>query len=250
MLAEVNRMSEILIQHLAIGAEKLGISLDNSQIQQFKIYYSELVDWNSRINLTAITDIESVQVKHFLDSLTVLSVIRGKMPDGCQIIDIGTGAGFPGIPLKIAIPDIKMVLLEATAKKVLFLEHIIRELELSGIEVIKERAEEAAQKPEYREKFDVAVSRAVAELPVLCELTLPFCAVGGCVIAQKKGDIQVEMEQSVKAIETLGGKLSAVERIEIEELNDERYLVVIDKIMPTPGKYPRRPGMPEKRPLI
>jgi 16S rRNA (guanine527-N7)-methyltransferase len=152
--------------------------------------------------------------------------------------------------LKIAIPDIKMVLLEATAKKVSFLEYIITKLELSDIEVIKGRAEEAAQNPRFRERFDVAVARAVTELPVLCELTLPFCTSGGCVIAQKKGDIQLELEQSLKAIETLGGRLSIVEKVGAEGLDDERYLVVVDKIRATPEKYPRRPGMPEKRPLI
>jgi 16S rRNA (guanine527-N7)-methyltransferase len=242
-------MSEISMQNLVNGAQKIGISLNKSQIGLFELYFHELVDWNTRINLTAITDMEDVQIKHFLDSLTLISVIKDKASTDCCIIDVGSGAGFPGIPLKIAMPYIKMTLLEATAKKVLFLEHIVKQLKLQDVEIINLRAEEAAQKPEYREQFDFAVSRAVAELAVLAELTLPFCKTGGCVVAQKKGDIQLEIEQSLKAVEMLGGRLSKVEKIDLSGLDDERYLVMIDKIQPTLAKYPRRPGMPGKRPL-
>lgn len=237
------------MRYLAEGAEKLGIALDTLKNKQFEIFSRELVEWNKDTNLTAITDSEGVQVKHFLDSLTMVPLIKEKSSGSYSIIDVGTGAGFPGIPLKIAMPEIKVTLLEATAKKVLFLEHIIKELKLVDIEVITGRAEEAAQKPEYREKFDVVASRAVAELAVLAELTLPFCAVGGYLIAQKKGDIQVELEKSLNAIEMLGGRLSSVEKIRLTGLEDNRYLVVIDKVKSTPEKYPRRPGMPEKRPI-
>ena len=237
------------MRYLAEGAEKLGIALDTLKNEQLEIYFRELVEWNKDINLTAITDSEGVQVKHFLDSLTMVPLIKEKSSGSFSIIDVGTGAGFPGIPLKIAMPEIKVTLLEATAKKVLFLEHIIKELKLVDIEVITGRAEEAAQKPEYREKFDIVVARAVAELAVLAELTLPFCAVGGYLIAQKKGDIQVELEKSLNAIEMLGGRLSSIEKIRLEGLEDMRYLVVIDKVKSTPEKYPRRPGMPEKRPI-
>jgi 16S rRNA (guanine527-N7)-methyltransferase len=237
------------MRYLVEGAEKLGIALDTLKNEQLDIYFRELVEWNKDINLTAITDSEGVQVKHFLDSLTMVPLIKEKSSGSFSIIDVGTGAGFPGIPLKIAMPEIKVTLLEATAKKILFLEYIIKELKLVDIEVITGRAEEAAQKPEYREKFDVVVSRAVAELAVLAELTLPFCAVGGYLIAQKKGDIQVELEKSLNAIEMLGGRLSSIEKIRLEGLEDMRYLVVIDKVKSTPEKYPRRPGMPEKRPI-
>lgn len=242
-------MPDTSMNFLSEGAKQLGITLDSSQLERFGLYYCELVDWNNRFNLTAITDIESVQVKHFLDSFTLISTIKNKASTICRIIDVGSGAGFPGIPIKIVMPDIKMILLEATAKKVLFLQHIVKQMDLQDIEVINLRAEEAAQKPEYREHFDIAVSRAVAELAVLAELTLPFCKVGGCVIAQKKGDVQLEIEQSLKAVEILGGRLSKVEKIDLSGLDDERYLVVIDKVNPTPEKYPRRSGMPEKRPL-
>ena len=242
-------MADISMNRLAEGAAKLGVTLDSSKLEQFSIYYRDLVDWNSRINLTAITDSEEVQVKHFLDSLTLVSPINTKQCHGCRIIDVGSGAGFPGIPLKIVLPDINMTLLEATTKKALFIKQLIEKLKLKDVEVLNARAEEAAQKPQYREKFDIVVSRAVAELAVLSELTLPFCAIGGFVIAQKKGDIRVEMEQSVKAIEMLGGKLSIIEKVRLDGLEDERYLVFIEKISSTPQKYPRRPGMPEKRPL-
>jgi 16S rRNA (guanine527-N7)-methyltransferase len=242
-------MAEISMQYLIDGAKQLDVILDSSQLEQFAIYSRELVEWNKGINLTAITDSEGVLVKHFLDSLTLLPLIREKSAGSFRVIDVGTGAGFPGIPLKIALPDIKITLLEATAKKVLFLEHILNELKLQDIEIITGRAEEAAQKPEYREKFDVVAARAVADLAVLSELTLPFCAVGGSVIAQKKGDIQVELEKSLNAIETLGGRLSSVEKIRLEGLDDERYLVIIDKVKSTPDKYPRRSGMPQKRPI-
>ncbi|HAS04690.1 MAG TPA: 16S rRNA (guanine(527)-N(7))-methyltransferase RsmG [Dehalococcoidia bacterium] len=237
----MNRLSE--------EAEKLGVALDWYQLNQFEIYYRDLVDWNNRINLTAITDVGEVQIKHFLDSLSLVPLIKGLSSRSFRIIDVGTGAGFPGIPVKIAIPDIKMTLIEATTKKTRFLEHIITKLQLFDIEVINERAEETGQNPEYREKFDIVMSRAVAELAILAELTLPLCSIGGCVIAQKKGDISLEMENSLKAVAMLGGRLSSVEKVKLDGLEDERYLVIIDKIKPAPVTYPRRSGMPEKRPL-
>jgi 16S rRNA (guanine527-N7)-methyltransferase len=243
-------MAEVSMNILAGGAEKLGVTLDSLQLAQFAMYYSDLIDWNNRINLTAITDIEEVQVKHFLDSLTLVSLIKEKQYEGFRVIDVGSGAGFPGIPLKIALPQINMTLLEATSKKALFIKQLVEKLKLQSVEVLNERAEEAAQKPEYREKFDIVVSRAVAQLAILTELTLPFCAVGGYLVAQKKGDIRLELEQSVKAIEMLGGRLSIVEKIRLAGLEDERYLIFIEKIGSTPQKYPRRPGMPEKRPLL
>ncbi|MDD3677962.1 MAG: 16S rRNA (guanine(527)-N(7))-methyltransferase RsmG [Dehalococcoidales bacterium] len=243
-------MTEISMSGLVEGAKKLGVTLDSYQLNQFEIYYRNLVDWNERLNLTAITEAGEVQAKHFMDSLTLLPLIKGISMESLRIIDAGTGAGFPGIPIKIAMPDVKMALLEVTTKKARFLEHIITELQLSDIEVINERAEEAGHKSDYRESFDIVVSRAVAELAILAELTLPFCAVGGYLIAQKKGDIRLELENSLKAIEMLGGRLSSVDKVTVDELDDMRYLVIIQKISQTPQKYPRRPGMPEKRPLL
>jgi len=166
-----------------------------------------------------------------------------------NIIDIGTGAGFPGLPLKILFPQPRLVLIEPTTKKTAFLHHIIRRLELENIEVLNNRAEEAAHLPLYREQFALALSRAVALLPTLVELTLPFCRIGGRFIAQKKGGIDQEINRAEKSIAALGGKLDQIKKVELSEFDDVRYLVIIDKIYPTPSKYPRRPGLPRRRPI-
>jgi 16S rRNA (guanine527-N7)-methyltransferase len=239
------------MKKLIEGAGKLGIELNARQIKQFELYYQELVEWNKKINLTAITDYSSVQVKHFLDSLTITLALPGEeeeRPD-FNIIDIGTGAGFPGVPLKILFPQPRLVLIEPTTKKTAFLHHIIRKLELANVEVLDSRAEEAAHLPLYREQFALVLSRAVASLPALVELTLPFCRLGGRFIAQKKGEIDQEITMAEKAIATLGGKLDRIKKIELDEFDDVRYLVIIDKIYPTPSKYPRRPGLPRRRPI-
>ena len=239
------------MKKLVEGAGKLGIKLNSRQVRQFELYYRELIEWNERINLTAITDYSSVQVKHFLDSLTITLALpeeEVKRPD-FNIIDIGTGAGFPGVPLKILFPQPRLVLIEPTTKKTAFLHHIIRKLELENVEVLNSRAEEAAHLPAYREQFALVLSRAVALLPTLVELTLPFCRIGGRFIAQKKGEIDQEVNRAKEAIAALGGKLGQIRKIELDEFNDARYLVVIDKICPTPGKYPRRAGLPKRRPI-
>jgi 16S rRNA (guanine527-N7)-methyltransferase len=239
------------MKKLVEGAGKLGIKLNSRQVRQFELYYRELIEWNERINLTAITDYSSVQVKHFLDSLTITLALpeeEVKRPDS-NIIDIGTGAGFPGVPLRILFPHPRLVLLEPTTKKTAFLHHIIHKLELQNVEVLNSRAEEAAHLPAYREQFALVLSRAVALLPTLVELTLPFCRIGGRFIAQKKGEIDQEVDRAKEAIAALGGKLGQIKKIELDEFNDARYLVVIDKICPTPGKYPRRAGLPKRRPI-
>jgi len=235
------------MEKLKQGATQLGINLTPGQLEKFEIYYRELIEWNKKVNLTAITGYEEVQVKHFLDSLTVITAIN---PDSLKLIDIGTGAGMPGIPLKIVSPGIDLTLLEATTKKAKFLEHLIDRLELDKVVIVIGRAEEIGHDVQYREKFDVVLSRAVAALPTLVELTLPFCKVGDCFIAQKKGDIEKEIETSLKAIEVMGGKLREIKPVEIEGLDDKRCLVVIDKVRPTPLEYPRRPGMPAKKPIL
>lgn len=237
------------MKKLIDGASRLGIALDGGQVDQFEIYYRELTSWNKKINLTAITDYQEVQIKHFLDSLTVALALTAEelARPGFSLVDIGSGAGFPGIPLKLLLPRSRLVLVESRAKKAAFLQHIVERLGLSQVEVVTGRAEEIAHLPGFREQFALSVSRAVASLPAAVELALPFCQIGGKFVAPKKGEIKEEMSQAGKAIETLGGKLSQVKKIELD--GDMRYLVIIDKISPTPEKYPRRPGIPERRPI-
>ena len=230
------------------GVEELGLYLNAEQRGQFDAYYHNLIDWNRRMNLTAITDYEEVQVKHFLDSLTVIPAL-GQHIDGLRIIDVGTGAGLPGLPLKIMMPDIKLTLLEATSKKTAFLTYLVQKLGIDTVEIVTGRAEEVAHQDKYREKFDFVFSRATAPLSTLVELTLPFCVIGGRFIGQKKGDISEEINQSDKAIAILGGNLRAIMDIKLEEFTDERKLVIVDKIAATPPEYPRRTGIPNKRPL-
>lgn len=237
------------MEKLESGAKKLGLRLTPRQLEQFQVYYQELIDWNRRMNLTAITDYDEVQVKHFLDSLTVVQALKLPLSKETRLIDVGTGAGIPGIPLKILLPEIELVLLDATKKKASFLEHIIEKLRIKSTGVVVGRAEEVAHRPEYRQQFDLVLSRAVAELSTLVELTLPFCAIGGRFIAQKKGDIEAEVQAARQAIFLLGGELVGVEAVELSEFSDKRQLVVIDKVGETPVQYPRRPGIPTKRPL-
>lgn len=240
-----------IMENLNSGATKLGLQLSPEQLEQFDIYYRELVDWNKRVNLTAITDYQAVQLNHFLDALT--ATLAWQPPPGdtqSRLIDVGTGAGVPGIPLKILFPNIALVLLEATAKKAAFLHHLKDKLGLDNVEIVVGRAEEVAHLSQYREKFNLVLSRAVALLSTLVELTLPFCAIGGSLIAHKKGDIDLEIGQASNAINTLGGNLREVKKVNLEEFPDQRQLIIIDKVSPTPDKYPRRPGIPSKRPIV
>ena len=235
------------MEKLIAGADKLGLSLTKKQVALFQMYYEELIRWNRRVNLTAIVDYEGVQIKHFLDSLTVAPLI-GDM--ACRLLDVGTGAGFPGVSLKIVFPGIALTLVESVKKKAAFLNYLVGCLGLDGVEVIAERAETLAHDERYRESFDIAVSRGVADLATLAELTLPFCVVGGIAVAMKKGDIEDEVSGASRAIDVLGGLLREVRPIELAEFAGEaRSLVVIEKCSSTPERYPRRPGIPKKRPL-
>jgi 16S rRNA (guanine527-N7)-methyltransferase len=231
------------------GAEELGLGLTPEQTEKFQCYYQELTAWNRRMNLTAIVDYHEVQVKHFLDSLTTSMVLSGEVRDQGRIMDIGAGGGFPGIPLKIAFPGIHLVMLDSVGKKTGFLNHLIEALELTDTDVYTGRAEDLAIRPELREGFDVVVSRGVARMRILMELTLPFCRVGGNVVTLKKGDLGSEVAHSLHAMEVLGGKIREARGVDVEGLRDDRVLLVVDKIKPTPSKFPRRPGLPTKHPL-
>ncbi|MBN1580053.1 MAG: 16S rRNA (guanine(527)-N(7))-methyltransferase RsmG [Anaerolineae bacterium] len=241
------------MKQLAEGARHLGLTMSDKQLNSFQTFYEILVQWNQQFNLTAITEYDQVQIRHFLDSLSCLVALRHQryskndVPLSC--IDIGSGAGFPGIPIKIYCPQIKIVLLEATSKKVDFLRHVITQLGLTEITPLKGRAEEVAQTSQHREQYDVVLARAVAPLPVLAEYLLPFCRPGGIVIAQKGASAQEETQAAEYAIAVLGGKLKTVLPIELLGLAETRNLVLIEKSARTPAKYPRRPGIPSKRPL-
>ncbi len=223
--------------------------LTDLQAEQFELYYREMVDWNRRVNLTAITDYQDVQRKHFLDSLTVtLAIKQPETAHRMKVIDVGTGAGMPGIPLKIIWPQIRLTLLEATRKKTQFLDYLSPKLGLTGVEIVAGRAEDVAHTEQHREAYDVVLSRAVAPLPVLLELTLPFCRTGGTFVAQKQIDARSEVEMARRAAALLGGKFMEVRDIGLPGFQ-ERCLMVYGKMAPTPAGYPRRPGTPAKKPL-
>ena len=244
------------MHQLADGARKLGVPLTDDQLDAFQIYYEALVTWNERVNLTRITDYEAVQVKHFLDSLACLPLIQRAWAKlawtgeaGPRAIDVGSGAGFPGVALKIALPGLRLTLLEATGKKAEFLRFLVQRLGLSDVAVVHARAEEIGQHPTHREQYDLALARALAEMATLAELTLPLVRIGGLVIAHKGEDPAVEVEAAHRAILAMGGQVREVQPLNIPELDEARHLVVLEKVTATPAKYPRRPGIPAKRPL-
>lgn len=210
----------------------------------FEIYLKELLAWNQKFNLTSITDPGEIRLKHFEDSLALLQIL--KLTDE-SVVDVGTGAGFPGIPLKIVCPDIKLTLVEATRKKVEFLKHLVAKLQLKEVTVLWGRAEEIAK--DRRGAFDLAVSRAVAKLNILGEYCLPFVKIGGRFIAYKEEEVEAEVTSAQKAIDRLGGKLKAIIKVKLPNSDLTRSLVLIEKIAPTPPAFPRRPGMAKKNPL-
>lgn len=229
------------------AAELFKITLTPEQSAQFDAYARELVDWNERVNLTAITAPEAVQVRHFLDALSLVTVI--KPYPGMRVIDVGTGAGFPGLPLKIAFPEIRMTLMEATGKKVAFLEHIIKTLGLDKSDALHARAEEAGQMQGRRAAYDLAVARSVARLPSLLEYLLPLVRVGGKCIAMKGETAAQEAKDSKQALSLLGGRVTEITPIQLPDIVDPHYLVVVEKISRTPSAYPRKPGTPTQKPL-
>jgi 16S rRNA (guanine527-N7)-methyltransferase len=226
----------------------LGIELTAEQQAAFERYERELVEWNeSRVNLTAITEPLAVEMRHFLDSLSVLRVVQPAA--GARMIDVGTGGGFPGIPLKIVCPSLNLTLLEATGKKTAFLEHVVKELKLNNVKVVQARAEEAGQNPAHREQYDLVVARAVAFMPTLVEYLLPLAKIGGRCIAMKGESAAQEVALAENALRLLGGRLQQLTAIELPHVAETHYLTVFDKIAATPAQFPRRPGTPSKTPL-
>lgn len=229
-------------------AEKIGVSLSDIQINQFNKYYDLLIEKNKVMNLTAITDYNEVIYKHFIDSLSLIKVYEVSQEK--SILDMGTGAGFPGIPLKIAFPSLSVTLLDSLNKRVGFLKEVIEELELKKIRAIHGRAEEFAKNPAYRESFDLCVSRAVAKLATLVEYCLPYVKKDGYFIPYKSGSIDMEVEDAKKAIKVLGGNLEDVAIFQLPNTDIERSFVVIKKTGVTPKEYPRTAGKPGKEPII
>lgn len=225
----------------------LGIQLTSTQLAALKIYEHELLAWNSRYNLTAISDPDQVGIKHFLDSLSCLLVMRESTFN--RVIDIGTGAGFPGLPLKIVCPSIQLTLVDSVRKKVDFCNHIVKTLGLEGVSVLHERVENMGKKDDYREQFDWGVARAVASMSILAEYLLPLVSVGGSMLAMKGESAPAEVQSAEHALRILGGHLNRLVPVLLPGVVEERYLVVVDKVAASPQKYPRRAGIPGKRPL-
>ena len=227
--------------------QKIGMKLDDIKIRQFDEYYRMLVEWNKVMNLTGITEYEDVWEKHYIDSLSIVKIQN--MDHFEKLIDVGTGAGFPGIPLKIAFPHLKVTLLDSLNKRIHFLTAVIDRLELKDIYTIHGRAEDYAKQETYREQYDLCVSRAVANLATLSEYCLPYVKIGGMFIPYKSGDIDDEIVDSEKAVKILGGKLLKVEKFELPGTDIGRSLVQIEKVKNTGNKYPRKAGMPSKEPI-
>lgn len=236
---------EVFCEKIKEKANNIGINLNNRQQKQFYDYMKLLLEWNEKINLTAITEPNEIIEKHFIDSMTILKHIKQQ---SC-IADIGTGAGFPGIPLKIAKEDAKVTLIDSLNKRINFLDEVIKELGLEKINAIHSRAEEIGKNKKYRESFDVVTSRAVAKLNVLAEYMLPLVKIGGICICMKGSELKNEIKTSKNAIKFLGGKINAIEEFELPKTDIKRTLVVIEKIGQTPAKYPRKPGTPIKEPI-
>ena len=224
---------------------KMNISLLKEQYEQFYAYMELLIEWNEKMNLTAITEPKEIILKHFVDSLTIAKYVE----EGKSIIDMGTGAGFPGIPLKIYRKDVKVVLADSLNKRIKFLDEAIDKLKLENVETIHCRAEELGKNKQYREKFDYATSRAVANLSTLSEYLMPFIKLNGKCIFMKTIEVDEELEKAKKAIKTLGGKVEKVDKFEIPESDLGRSIIIVEKEKATPSKFPRKPGTPAKEPL-
>lgn len=240
-------MDLVKMNQLKEDALQFGVELNEKQLSQFLRYYEMLIDWNEKINLTAITEFEEVLKKHFLDSISIGRLLI--QDESVSILDIGTGAGFPGIPIKIAFPDTKVTLLDSLNKRVIFLNEVIKELSLDNIMALHGRAEDFAKKEDMREQFDFCVSRAVANLSSLSEFCLPYVKVGGTFISYKSEKAKEELEASENAISILGGGNVKTDEFLLPGTDFKRTFVIIEKTKVTPKKYPRKAGTPVKQPL-
>lgn len=236
------------VDDLGEVVKEYGLELASDQISAFNRYYELLVEWNEKINLTAITEPREVAIKHIVDSLSCYQkeLFTGQV----SLIDVGTGAGFPGLPLKIFCPELKLTLLDSLNKRVKFLQLVVDELGLKDVEVIHARSEEAARNKKYREQFDLATARAVARLPIICEYCLPFVKQGGTFIALKGRQYEEEIQEAQKAFSVLGGRLVKSMPVKLPELEDKRAVVYIKKEKATPKVYPRKAGTPERNPIV
>lgn len=238
---EIEEFSKLISSY----GKEISIEFSNIQIEKFYKYMNLLIEWNEKINLTAITEPKEIIIKHFIDSLTVLKDIKGKN----TLVDVGTGAGFPGIPLKIMDEEIKITLLDSLNKRINFLNEVINQLDLKNIETIHSRVEEAGKNKKYRESFDIATARAVANLATLSEYMLPLVKVGGKSICMKGSEVSEELQNSKKAISILGGEIENIDNFQLPKSDMMRNIVIIKKVKNTPNKYPRKPGTPSKEPI-
>jgi 16S rRNA (guanine527-N7)-methyltransferase len=243
-------MTESIKQDFIKNAEEIGISIDERMLSSFDIYYKNLLEWNAVMNLTAITEEKDVYEKHFLDSLTITKIVsRETLDRGLTLLDMGTGAGFPGLPIAIVFPNVHVILMDSLNKRIRFLEDTAQKLDLTNVTAIHARAEELARNKKYREKEDICCSRAVANLSTLSEYCLPFVKKGGYFISYKTENVQSEIDQGQKAIKILGGELKQTEFFALPGTDYQRSLVKIEKVGTTPVKYPRKAGTPSKEPI-
>ncbi len=229
--------------------ELFHIHLTGRQVMALITYEKELIEWNQKFNLTAIRDVESIRTKHFLDSFSCVQAWTLRASPPARLIDIGTGAGFPGIPLKILYPNMKLTLVESVGKKAMFCQHIVSVLGLENVDVVKARAEDLGQNVKHREQYDWAIARAVAKLNVLSEYLIPLVRIGGRMLAQKGESGPAEAHSAEGAMKLLGGKMEQLISVNLPGVVEDRYLVVVEKVAATPPKYPRKPGIPAKQPL-
>lgn len=244
-IIEVKMDNKDFFKELLSQAQKIEIELNEEQIDIFYRYKQLLIEWNKKMNLTAITETKDIILKHFIDSLTIMKYIK----ENQKVIDVGTGAGFPGLPLKIANPTLNIVLIDSLNKRINFLNEVINQNNLKNIKAIHNRIEQTAREEQYREGFDIVTSRAVANLAVLAEYMLPFAKIGGKCICMKGSEIEEELENSKNAIKLLGGKIIKIDSFELPQDNIKRNIIIIEKEKNTPNKYPRKPGTPSKEPL-